>query len=494
MDEEMSSLTENDTYSLVELPEDRKAVGSRWVYAIKSGPEGAKRYKARFVARGFTQEHSIDYDETFSPTAQMTSLRTFLQVAANKKLEVHSMDVKTAFLNADIDYEIYVKQPEGYEVTKGDKPLYCKLKKSLYGLKQSSRMWNRNIHLYLMSNGFKQSSVDHCIYTKHDGKDFIMLLLWVDDILIASSSKELLNAFKTLLKAKYKMSDLGVLRWFLGITFEITNEFIKMDQSIYVSKMLNRFGLNDAKPVTSPCDPSFVNNIHVDSDLLEDPREYRELVGSLIYLMIATRPDISYVVTKLSQFMAKPNKNHLSAAKRALRYIKGTSNHGLKFSKVDVPLYLTGFSDSDWGSSEDCKSISGYCFQLQLCGPLISWKSKKQPVVALSSCEAEYVALTFAIQEAKYLKQLLMDLLNIENLPIDVMVDNQSSMKLAKNPVYHQRSKHINIKYLFIRDEVVSGNVRLTYVWSCSNIADIFTKPASSVKLRSFSCIRGEET
>ena len=138
----------------------------------------------------------------------MTSLRTFLQVAANKKLEVHSMDVKTAFLNADIDYEIYVKQPEGYEVTKGDKPLYCKLKKSLYGLKQSSRMWNRNIHLYLMSNGFKQSSVDHCIYTKHDGKDFIMLLLWVDDILIASSSKELLNAFKTLLKAKYKMSDL----------------------------------------------------------------------------------------------------------------------------------------------------------------------------------------------------------------------------------------------------------------------------------------------
>ena len=286
------------------------------------------------------------------------------------------------------------------------------------------------------------------------------------------------------------MTDLGVLRWFLGIAFEISDQFIKMNQSIYVSKILLRFGLSDAKPVAIPCDSSFVNSIHVESELLEDPKIYREIVGSLIYLMIATRPDISYVVTKLAQSMAKPTKYHLSAAKRVLRYLKGTAHYSLNFAKSKEPLSLIGFSDSDWGSSEDCKSISGYCFQLQSDGPIISWKSKKQPVVALSSCEAEYVALTYCIQEAKFLKQLLFDMLNLE-FPISVFVDNQSAIKLAKNPVFHQRSKHINIKYHFIRNEIINGVVQIAYVQSCSNVADIFTKPANSVKLKLFAFIKG---
>ena len=181
---------------------------------------------------------------------------------------------------------------------------------------------------------------------------------------------------------------------------------------------------------------------------------------------------------------------HLNAAKRVLKYLKGTMNLGLKFSRTDESIFINGFSDSDWGSGEDCKSISGYCFNLQSNGPLISWKSKKQSIVALSSCEAEYVALTHAIQESKFLQQLLSDILGVV-VPITIGVDNQSAMKLAKNPVFHQRSKHINIKYHFIRNEILNENVKLFYVQSISNIADIFTKPVTSSKLNMFSCIRG---
>ena len=492
MDEEMASLIENETYDLVELPEDRKIVNSKWVYTIKPGIEGEEKHKARFVARGFTQEKMVDYNETFSPTAKMTSLRAFLQVAASLSLIVHQMDVCTAFLNADIDYDIYVKQPEGYEKTTEDgKPLYCKLKKSLYGLKQSGRMWNHKINSFFINNGFTQSKVDSCIYTKHEGDKVIIILLWVDDILIASSCAQLLDQFKSLLKQSFKMKDLGLVKWFLGISFEFNDNCISINQSKYIAKILERFQMSDAYPVSTPCDASFANQIHAESEFLQDPTLYRAIVGSLIYIMVATRPDLSYVVTKLSQFMSAPTKSHLSVAKRCLRYLKGTCEYGLNFSKSNENLKLIGFSDSDWGNSDDCKSISGFCFQLQSNGPLISWKSKKQPVVALSSCEAEYVALTNTIQEGKFLKQLMMDLLNVHDFTVDIMVDNQSAMKLAKNPVFHQRSKHINIKYHFIREEIFNKTVFIHYVPTCSNVADIFTKPVNCSKLKRFSCIRG---
>ena len=240
--------------------------------------------------------------------------------------------------------------------------------------------------------------------------------------------------------------------------------------------------MNDCHPRKLPCDASFANIATADSKVLDDPTLYREIVGSLIYIMTATRPDLSYVVTRLSQFMASPTSMHLNVAKDVLKYLKGTQNQGLKFSKHDEPLIIRGFSDSDWGSSEDRKSISGYCFKLSENGTLISWKSKKQQIVALSSCEAEYIALTHAIQEGKFIKQLLLDLLNTECI-VHVGVDNQSAMKLAKNPVFHQRSKHIDIKYHFIRDEVLKGIVNLFYVQSVDNLADPFTKPVSQCKI-----------
>ena len=263
-----------------------------------------------------------------------------------------------------------------------------------------------------------------------------------------------------------------------------------MNQSRYIQKILERFGMTDCHPVKTPCDISFTNTSRVESQDLADGRLFREIVGSLIYIMTATRPDLSYVVTKLSQFMVQPTKCHLTAAKRVLRYLKGTLDKQLVFTKSDNLVELIGFSDSDWASGEDRKSISGYCFQLQKNGALISWKSKKQQIVALSTCEAEYIALTHAVQEAKFLKQLIFDMLNLSSVKVSIGVDNQSAIKLANNPVCHQRSKHIDIRYHFIRDNVSSGEIKLQYVNTIMNIADIFTKPVSNIRMNQFNVIK----
>ena len=486
MDEEVQSLQDNKTYDLTPLPPGKSVVGGRWVYAIKPDGDG-ERYKARYVAQGYSQERGLDFDETFAPTAKMTSLRVFVQVAAKLDLKVHQLDVKTTYLNADIDKEVYVKQPDGYEQVDNDgNQLVCKLNKSLYGLKQSGRLWNRNIHNFFITQGFKQSQADHCIYTKHDGRNIIIILLWVDDIIDASSCEEMLSCFKRSMKTKYRMSDLGELRWFLGISFTRTVNSISMDQSKYIRKLLEKFQMNDASVVKTPCETCFNDTVNADSKELADPHLYCEIVGSLIYVMIATRPDLSFVVTKLSQYMSCPTKYHLNAARRVLRYLKGTIDQKLVFSQSKKPLVLSGFSDSDWGSSCDRKSVSGYSFQLSSQGPLVSWKSKKQSIVALSTCEAEYVALTCAFQEAIYLKQLVCDLTNVSDLDIKVGVDNQSAIKLSKNPISHQRSKHIDIKYHFIRHHVESGLVNVYYIESVNNVADLFTKAVSYPRLSSF--------
>ncbi len=246
-----------------------------------------------------------------------------------------------------------------------------------------------------------------------------------------------------------------------------------------------------SNPKSVPCDLS-VNKLNPkDSTELDYPRIYREIVGSLIYVMIATRPDLSYVVTKLSQSMSNPTKSQLGIAKHVLKYVKGTLDYCLTFKKSDTPLKLNGHCDSDWGSSEDRKSISGYSFQLSDHGPLISWKSKKQKVIALSTCEAEYVAMTCAMQEANFLRQLYSDMTNSKKDSVILHVDNKSAIALAKNPIHHQRTKHIDIKYHFIRSQVEGMIVNLLYVPSDENIADIFTKPVSKQKLIKFSLIRG---
>ena len=440
MEEEMQALKENDTFDLTITPKDRTVVGGRWVYAIKPGPNNEKKYKARFVAKGYSQIPGLDYDETFSPTAKMSSIRILMQLAVEHKLIVHQMDVKTAYLNAPIDCELFVEQPEGFTVESEDgQPLVCKLKKSLYGLKQSGRNWNNVLHSYLMSKGFNQSQVDTCVYTRiGDDMSVVILIIFVDDIIIASSSVEVLSKVKEDLGRTFKMKDLGVLSYFLGIVFSCEGHSIQMNQSKYIEKILLRFGMKDCKPRSTPCEMDAGKIMNDDSEPV-DGRLYREIVGSLVYVMTATRPDLCFIVTKLSQYLAKPNASHMNVAKHVLRYLKGTIDRGLTFRQATEPLNLVGFCDADWGSSEDRRSITGYCFMLSNNGPLISWKCRKQPTVALSTCEAEYMSLCGATQEAKFLSQLLQSInvhVNNSESSFDTVTlhcDNQGAIALSKN-------------------------------------------------------------
>ncbi len=490
MELEMKALKDNETFELTTLPEGRKAVGSRWVYDLKFNPNNETRYKARFVAKGYSQEAGIDYHETFSPTTRITSVRTLMQLAVQHDLVVHQMDVKTAYLNAPIDCEIYVEQPKGFCVEgNGGEELVYKLKKSLYGLKQSGRNWSSLLHSYLVDLSLTQSFADPCLCTRITDDEVTNVLVWVDDIIIAASSDAKLKNMKESLGDKFRMKDLGKISWYLGIQFVCDDNVIKMNQTKYVEKILEKFGMQHCKPAYTPCNMD-VNKVCISSSesKLADINMYRGLVGSLIYVMTCTRPDLCFIVTKLSQNMTNPTTSHLTMAKHVLRYLKGTIDQCLTFKKSDESLNLIGYCDADWANAQDRRSITGYSFQLSSGGPLISWKTRKQRTVALSTCEAEYMALSAATQEAKFLLQLLEDMTGSTSInSCTIHCDNQGAIKLVENPVQHQRSKHIDIRYHFIRIEVQRGVVQLNYVPSDQNIADMFTKPVPKVKLCDFS-------
>jgi hypothetical protein len=408
-----------------------------------------------------------------------------MQSAVQENFVVHQMDVKTAYLNAPIDCEIYMQQPEGFKkLGKNGQKLVCKLKKSLYGLKQSGRNWNNMLHEYFMSENFVQSLADPCVYNRTVDNSKVIVIIWVDDLIIAGSSESVLDEVKQSLCNRFKMKDLGELAWFLGIEFKCEQNCIEMSQKRYVEKILSRFKMTDCKPKAVPCELGANKSCETDdaSVEFENVGLYREMVGSLIYIMTCTRPDLCYTVTLLSQHMSKPRKSHFNMAKQTFRYLKGTLNKSLKFVNSDK-LELIGYSDSDWAMSSDRRSISGYAFKLCSGGPLISWKSKKQQLIALSTCEAEYVALAFATQEGKFLRRLLADLLGQDCKSVNMFVDNQSAIALAKNPVHHQRSKHIDIKYHFVRFEVQEGVIELMYIPTAENVADVFTKPVTRIRL-----------
>ena len=491
MEEELRALEDNDTFQIVPK-ENRQVVGGRWVYSTKTDNNNSERYKARYVAKGYLQVQDMNYSETFSPTAKMTSVRILMDLAVKENLMIHQMDVKNAYLHSDIDYDIHVQQPEGFrKYDKNGVELVLKLNKSLYGLKQSGKMWNDLLNDFLCSIDFQQSQSDHCVYTKNVNDIKTVIIVWVDDLIIASSDLSCINEVKRSLCDRFKMKDFGVISNFLGIEFEVNNNSIKMHQTKFINKLLTKFRMEHCNPKLVPCDINAAKIDHIeDSQILDDIRGYREIVGSLIYLMTCTRPDICYVVTKLSQNLANPTVAHLNLAKYVLKYLKGTINQGIVYHANNEPVKLIGYSDSDWGTSSDRRSISGYVFKLSENSSIISWRSKKQPTVALSTCEAEYMALTCAIQEGIFLKQLLNDMLTEEVTPIFVHVDNKGTMELANNPVHHKRSKHIDIRFHFIREHIQNGHVAIYYVPTSENIADIFTKPMSRISLQKFNLVQ----
>ena len=474
--DEMNSLDENSTWTLVDLPAGRNVIGCRWVLKIKTDEQGKlSRYKARLVAKGYSQIEGLDYDETFAPVVKHTTIRAILTISNHYQMDVQQMDVKTAFLNGKLREDIFMEQPPGFEKEE-EKHKVCKLHKSLYGLKQASRQWNLVLHNTFINDGFKRLQADHCVYTKMIENDMIIVAIYVDDLIIASNNSNLMKQTKLLLTSNFKMTDLGKLKYCLGweIIMDPESQILGISQTKYIKEVLSRFGMEESKPCKTPAETTLKLKREDESKSITCP--YKEAIGSLMFASIGTRPDITAAVGIVSRFQVNPQLTHWTAVKRILRYLKGTSEMGITFRKTADKLTLTGYADADWaGDLDDRKSTSGYVFMLG--GGPISWKSRKQQSVALSSTEAEYLAMSDATTEAIWLRGLLDELGQTQLEPTVIHEDNQGSIALSKNPEKHSRMKHIDIRYHFIREKVTSKEIIPSYINTKEQLADILTKP-----------------
>jgi hypothetical protein len=482
LEAEYNSLMNNETWELVPPPEGSNIVGSKWVLKVKRDANGnVDRHKARLVAQGYSQTQGIDYEEVFSPVARYSSIRTLLALANAHNLEIHQMDVKTAFLNGSIEHDIYMSQPEGF--IDPDHPEYvCKLKKSIYGLKQSARCWNQTLDSFLKKNGYRKSGADNCIYVKSERKangviSFVILAVYVDDIIPVSNDVDMLKAEKESLCREFEMVDQGEIHFVLGMSIkrDRTNKVLFINQAKYVESVLNRFRMQDCKSVSTPLEVGTTFHKRTDIEEPFDKHEYQQAIGCLTYLSTATRPDIAAAVSILSAFMSNPSKEHWAGIKRILRYVKGTLNHGLKFTGNGDDHELYGYSDANWAGDVDTRrSVSGYVFKVA--NSTISWCSKKQATVAKSTTEAEYVSLSHASQEAIWMRRLLCDIGCKTDQPTLLYEDNQGAIEISKNPKFHNRTKHIDITFHFIRERISSNEIKVVYCPSDDMLADIMTK------------------
>jgi len=426
MKEEMNSLYKNQTWELVPKPKDKSLVGCKWIYKVKEGTSGNEpiRFKARLVAKGFTQKEGVDYNEIFSPVVKYTTIRVMLALVAHFNWELEQLDVKTAFLHGDLEEKIYMSQPRGFEDR--DKPNHvCYLKKSLYGLKQSPRQWYKRFDFYVHSIGFKRSEFDHCLYFQQHDNNCVFLLLYVDDMLLIGPNLKMINGIKITLDKEFDMKDLGNARKILGMEIERnrSNSCLFLHQSSYIMKILKKFGMHDCKPVSLPLASHFILSKE-QSPANEEEKEYMNkipysnVIGSIMYLMVCTRPDLAHTVSTLSRFMSNLGPKHWEALKWLLRYLKGSCDIGLVYKHKTEGVKLKGFTDSDYaGDRDNRKSMSSYVFTL--CNACISWKSQLQHIVVLSTTESEYIATIEAIKEALRFKSLLKELSVFSN---DVIV------------------------------------------------------------------------
>ena len=476
MRKEMKSIETNKVWELVELPKGKKTIGCKWVYKRKTDADGSlKRYKARLVAKGYSQQHGLDYDETFSPVARFESLRTLLALAVQDGLRVHHMDVTTAFLNGELKEEVYMDQPEEFQV-QGKENQVCKLNRSLYGLKQAPRCWNVTLDGRLKEMGFAQTTSDPCLYIAKDGEPFL-IGIYVDDILLAGRSEKRLAKVKSDLSEKFDVKDLGELNHFLGVKIVQNHSAgtIWIGQPTYTEEVLKKFGMENCKPVATPAEAGQKLTKGTEDSEYVDKVHYQSVVGSLLYLSTRTRPDITFAVNRVARFCSNPTTQHMTAVKRILRYLRGTTTLGLLY-KRNGSKAIVGFSDSDWGGDvDDRKSTSGYVFQIG--GSTVSWRSKKQTSVALSTAEAEYISLSATTQEAVWIRQLCAELSATPPTdPTVIFEDNQSTIAMSRSPQFHGRSKHIGIKYHFVRDQVTEGTIKLKYCPTTEMVADMLTK------------------
>jgi hypothetical protein len=447
MTEEYQSIIKNDVWEIVPRPKSKDVVSSKWLFKIKHVVDGSiEKYKARFVACGFSQKEGIDYEETFALIARYTSIKTIIALAAKMKWKLHQMYVKTAFLNGVIKEEVYIEQPQGFEV-EDRKTHVCKLKKALYELKQAPRAWYGRIDSFLTSLGFTKSKVDFNLYFKVMNNESV--ILYVDDLFLTGEEK-LITECKKKLVAEFEMKDLGLMHYFLGLEVWQSPERIFLNQGKYAVEILKRLDMLECKSMNTPMEMKLMFLVDTSSELI-DSTLYKQITGSMMYLT-NTRPDICFAVNTLSQFLVEPRHVHLVAPKHVMRYLKGTLDCGLSYDG-DHDFRLSGYTDSDWvGSVSDRKSTSGCCFSLE--SAMISWQSRKQSSIALSTAEAKYIVACSASCEAIWLRKLLTGLFDLEMEATTILCDYQSCIKMTENPVFHDKSKHIEIRYHYIRDMV----------------------------------------
>jgi len=471
---------------VVPLPRGRKPVKCKWVLKVKELQDGGPKYKARLVAKGFSQKEGIDYKETYAPVIKYKSLRTLLAVANERDMEIHQMDVTTAFLNGDLEEEIFMQPPEGQEDCKPG--MVWRLERSLYGLKQSPRCWNATIHNFLVDQGFTRSITDYATYSKGKGRDQVILALYVDDLLILSEDLNQVLRVKSALASRFEMVDFGEVKTVLGmqITRNRAQGVLCIDQKKYAQAVLDKFSMGNSKPLNLP--------MAVDSQLMKSQGAfnewekksmasvpYRSAVGSLMYLMVSTRPDLASAIGVVSRFLENPGRPHWEAVKRVMRYLQHTLDMGLVFRRQGS-LEAVGFTDADFAGCLDTrKSTSGWVFLLG--GAAIYWSSKRQSSVALSTCEAEYMAAAQAAMEAVWHRNFMEELGMGLRTPTWIGCDAQAALQLLKNPVYHDRTKHIAVKVHFVRQLMEAGQVDFQYIPTEKQVADALTKAVPRTKL-----------
>lgn len=479
MKKELDCLRKNNTWKIVDLPKGKKTISAKWVLKIKRDLDGRiDRYKARLVARGFAQGRDT-YGETYSPVVKHTSLRMLVALSAELHLSIDHLDVETAFLNGDIKEEIYLKPPEGLKVESGK---VLKLQKSIYGLKQSGRNWNEKMNETLLEIGFKRCSAEPCLYYLREGKSIVILALYVDDCYCFHNDSVLSKRIKDALQKKFTIKDLGAATNLVGMKLSRTGKKVTLDQKSYVDQILKRFEMTDCKQISTPMEVNKKLTSSGTNENLNFP--YREFVGCITYLSMCTRPDLAFVASKLGKFNDCAEREHVTAAKRVLRYLKGTKDLMLTYEPSGQPMY--GYVDADWaGDSDDRKSHSGYV--LKLANGAIAWESKKQSCVALSTCEAEYLAMGQCLKEILFVKQVIDEIsqcfdFKLLNGPIEIYSDSTSAIQLAKNPETNSRSKHIDIKYHFVKNCVEEGIVHFKYISTNEMVADFLTKAVPKEK------------
>ena len=481
--EESQAIVDNGTFVLVErtrLP--KPALKSAFIFKTKLDSAGnVSRYKARLVVKGCGQRKGVDYNEIFAPVAHHLAIRTLLAIAASEGLIVEQMDVNTAFLIPEIDEEIYMELPKGWPTGlmdgDGDSSKVAKLRKSLYGLKQAPRVWHLRLSAWMLEHGFVRSESEPCLFIHRSLG--MLIMVYVDDLLIGCRRQSPIDSFKKAISAAFSMKDLGVAHFCLGMRITFGSGMVQLDQERYAKQVLTRFGMADCSPTVTPLPPGTeLVKAASEDELLADDKAgiYREIVGSLLYLTTCTRPDLAIAVNQLTRHMAKPSKVHLGAAKHVLRHLQGTASQGLTYRRASVDAnVVAAYADASFQCmTETSKSVSGFVCLLN--GAAISWRSKVQATVAMSTAEAEYDAMSLCAQEAAYLRDLMEDMGYPQRKPTTVFGDNQPAIFMTQNPATSNRFKHVVRRLKFLREQIDNGKVAIAYCPTGDMLADALTK------------------